>query len=93
MEMRRYFLTGLLPSAPLESDATDSTRMAVNFARHGVMSLDSADPYQPTGFRELRLRALCLFAAARSDSGPSPLNIRDAAAADLRAGSPQIPIE
>jgi hypothetical protein len=37
---------------PLESDAMQSTRMAVNLARHGVISLDDTPPYHPTNYRE-----------------------------------------
>jgi hypothetical protein len=36
----------------IESDAQQSTHMAVNLARHDVMSLDESAPYHPTNFRE-----------------------------------------
>ncbi len=41
-----------ISEAPLQSDATQSVRMAVNLARHGVMSLDYTAPYRPTNYRE-----------------------------------------
>ncbi len=44
--------TAQISEAAIERDATESTRMAVNLARHGVMSLDNAAPFRPTNYRE-----------------------------------------
>jgi hypothetical protein len=44
--------TRLITEAPIEKDAVQTLRMAVNLERHGIMSLDEAPPYTPSNYRE-----------------------------------------
>ena len=44
--------TRLISDAPIEKDAVQTLRMAVNLERHGVMSLDETPPYGPSNYRE-----------------------------------------
>jgi len=44
--------TRLITEAPIEKDAVQTLRMAVNLERHGVMSIDEEPPYGPSNYRE-----------------------------------------
>jgi hypothetical protein len=41
-----------ITGAPIEKDAAQMVRMALNLERHGVISLDEAPPLSPTNYRE-----------------------------------------
>ncbi len=41
-----------ISGAPIETDAAQTTLMALNLERHGVISLDESAPYSPTNYRE-----------------------------------------
>ncbi len=60
--------------APVERDANQTVRMAVNLDRHGVMSLDEAPPYTPTDYREPIPVLACALGIKIIDAlfGPAP---------------------
>jgi 4-amino-4-deoxy-L-arabinose transferase-like glycosyltransferase len=41
-----------IDGVPVTKDAAQNLQMAINVAHHGVMSMDEADPYRPTMYRE-----------------------------------------
>jgi hypothetical protein len=66
--------TRQINGAPVERDANQTVRMAVNLARHGVMSLDESPPYTPTDYREPVPVLACALGVKIIDGifGPAP---------------------
>jgi hypothetical protein len=63
-----------IDDGPIISDAVQSLQMGVNFARHGMFSLESAPPLTPTNFREPVVPAASALAIKIIDAiaGESP---------------------